>query len=466
MLFRLFTAKPTSSVFTDTGSIVVRRCQTTISASAAATTKQQAQQSCRRRFSESSTATTTTATTATTKATIPPPPPKSATAAAEAFESSDSVPIGASLMAAVAAIGAVSATAFAVENSTKDSCLPYSTQKGAQRFSQDTFTGRFARIFLACDPCLLFYTQAQIDDAKQVLLLNASNTGTGTGTDGKYKSSDVSDRTLWESRRIVDAAVHPDTNEMIPRPFRMSGYVPYNGPICVAMVASTSTVPLLFWSWINQSQNALVNYYNRNASSPMTNETLVKSYTAAVGSALVVAFGLSTFVQKRFTPQKAKQMMKYVAFPSAVVASSLNCYVVRSPEITTGIPLMDEYGQEIMVNENNNEIENKSQLAAKCGVESTTLSRALLQAPVYFIPSMLMGTLPPLRDLIEKNPRYRVPITTFLVLIAFGVGLPATVAVFPQISSIASTDVEPKYQKLMNPETAKPYTVFYYNKGL
>lgn len=27
------------------------------------------------------------------------------------------------------------------------------------------------------------------------------------------------------------------------------------------MVASTSTLPLLFWSWINQSQNALVNYY-------------------------------------------------------------------------------------------------------------------------------------------------------------------------------------------------------------
>merc|ERR1719480_268178 len=140
------------------------------------------------------------------------------------------------------------------------------------------------------------------------------------------------------------------------------------------MVASTSTVPLLFWSWINQSQNALVNYYNRNASSPMTNETLLKSYSAAVGSALVVAFGLSSFVQKRFSPSKAKELMKYVAFPSAVVASSLNCYVVRSPEIVTGIPLFDEHGDPVLPME-----DNTSSIAARRGVESTTASRAILQ---------------------------------------------------------------------------------------
>lgn len=145
--------------------------------------------------------------------------------------------------------------------------------------------------------------------------------------------SDVDPRVLWEARRVVDAAMHPDTGEILPRPFRMSGYVPYNGPICVAIVASQSTLPLLFWSWVNQSQNALVNYFNRNASSPMTNETLAKSYAIAVGSALAVAFGLATAIQKRFEPAKAKQLLRWVAFPSAVVASSLNCYIVRSPEI-------------------------------------------------------------------------------------------------------------------------------------
>ena len=92
-------------------------------------------------------------------------------------------------------------------------------------------------------------------------------------------------------------------------PFRMSGYVPFNGPISVAMVASGSTPALLFWNWVNQSQNALVNYFNRNATSPMSDETLAKSYAGAVAAAMVVAFGMSTAIQRKFEPAKAKRML-------------------------------------------------------------------------------------------------------------------------------------------------------------
>eukprot|EP00536_Pseudo-nitzschia_multiseries_P009365 jgi/Psemu1/242048/estExt_Genewise1.C_2590018 len=309
-------------------------------------------------------------------------------------------------------------------------------------------------MLLACDPTLLLYGEDHVR-AAQERLREAAAAERDTGSSTVFMDS----RSLWESKRIVESALHPDTGEFIPRPFRMSGYVPYNGPICVSMVAATSTMPLLFWSWINQSQNALVNYYNRNASSPMTNETLLKSYSAAVGSALVVAFGLSTFVQKRYPAARAKELMKYVAFPSAVVASSLNCYVVRSPEIATGVPLTDRNGNNLFPGET-------SQIAAKRGVESTTASRALLQAPVYFLPSMLMGLLPPLKRVLEQRPRTRVPITTFLVLVSFGLGLPATIAIFPQVAEIPVSEVEPKYQRLIDPATQQPYKVFYYNKGL
>ena len=190
----------------------------------------------------------------------------------------------------------------------------------------------------------------------------------------------------------------------------------------------------------------------------MSNETLMKSYAAAVGSALAVAFGLATVIQRRFDAAKAKSLLRWVAFPSAVVASSLNCYIVRSPEIDSGIPLTDAEGNVVLEGET-------SQIAAARGVNSTTLSRAILQAPVYFLPPLLVS-MGPLKALITKRPKLAVPVTTLMVLASFGIGLPATVAIFPQISEISATEVEDKFQHLRHPRTNQPYEVFYYNKGL
>jgi sideroflexin-5 len=385
--------------------------------------------------------------------------------ASESSSSSSSVPIVTSLLAAGLAICTVSAAAAIVEHQTAQSGVPGYDPQG-QRYDQGNFGGRFCRMLLACDPRLLLYTEEQVRSAKA--MLDQHNLDQKNVNREKNNDNSNEDRVLWEARRMVESALHPDTGDLIPRPFRMSGYCPYNGPVCVAMVASQSTMPLLFWAWVNQSQNALVNYYNRNASSPMTNETLLTSYSVAVGSALAVAFGLATIIQKRFEPSKAKQLLRWVAFPSSVVASSLNCYIVRSPEITTGIPLLNEQGENVVAatTSDDNESSLLSQIAAARGVYSTTASRAILQAPVYFLPPLLLATVGPLRNLLTKSPALTVPITTYLLLVSFGVGLPATVAIFPQISSIPASDVEAKFQHLREPKTQKPYEVFYYNKGL
>ena len=193
------------------------------------------------------------------KSTAPLPPSTASTegtATLSSNASSSSVPIGASLMAAVAGVGVVSAAASIIEQATANSCLPFDTTSGhGQRFDQSTYWGRFARMLLACDPALLRYDQKEVRAAQQELSRAAQRQNSASPL------SPSESRNLWEAKRIVDSALHPDTGEVIPRPFRMSGYVPYNGPICVSMVASTSTMPLLFWSWVNQSQNALVNYY-------------------------------------------------------------------------------------------------------------------------------------------------------------------------------------------------------------
>jgi len=370
---------------------------------------------------------------------------EAAAAAASASKSttkSSSVPIATSLAAAAAGVATVSVAAAATEMATASSCPTYSPS--GQRFDQSNFAGRFSRMLLQCDPRLLMYSQAQVLQAKEMM--------------DHYQEHEGKDRALWEARRLVESALN-DKGEFIPSPFRMSGYVAFNGPVCVAMVASQSTAPLLFWSWANQSQNALVNYFNRNTDSTMSNETLAKSYAAAVGSALIVAFGLATAIQKRYPADKAKAMLRWVAFPSAVVASSLNCYIVRSPEIETGIKLENEAGENVLPG-------STSQIAARQGVLSTTFSRAILQAPVYFLPPVLLAAISPIKKYLANKPAMTVPVTTYLLLTSFGVGLPATVAIFPQISSIPAAQVEERFQHLRDPKTQQPYEVFYYNKGL
>jgi hypothetical protein len=192
----------------------------------------------------------------------------------------------------------------------------------------------------------------------------------------------------------------------------------------------------------------------------MSNKTLLKHYLVVVGSALAVAFGLATLIKKWYPSKRAKQLMKFVAFPLAVVASSLNCSILRNPEIESGIDLLDADGNNVLPGETLQE-------EATRGVNSTTvLSRAILQAPVYFLLSVLMAGIPPSKNALAKHPRLRVPVTAFMCLMSFGVGLPATMAIFPQIITIAPDEAESKVQHLVDPKTQKPYMSFDYNKLL
>ncbi|KAL3771879.1 hypothetical protein ACHAWO_008665 [Cyclotella atomus] len=375
------------------------------------------------------------------------------TAATPKPSTSENVPIGTTLLAMSLAIATVSSVAAITENATSSTCPRFDPKE--QRFDQSTFVGRLSKMLLACDPYLLICSHDEVMRCKALV----ENYETIYKEREEGVEEIVLNRKLWEAQRVASAALHPDTGDSIPHPFRMSGYVPFNGPICVAMVASQSTSALLFWSWMNQSQNALVNYYNRNASSPMTNETLAKSYAAAVGSALTVAFGLATFIQKRFEPQRAKNLLRWVAFPSSVVASSLNCYIVRSPEISSGISLVDENGLDVLPGET-------SKIAAERGVNLTTMSRAVLQAPVFFLPPLLMSSVPLFANAVAKNPMLRVPMSTYLLLVCFGIGLPASVAIFPQMGEIRVEEAEEKYRNLRHESTGKGYEVLFYNKGL
>ena len=66
------------------------------------------------------------------------------------------------------------------------------------------------------------------------------------------------------------------------------------------MVCVCRTVPaVVFWQWVNQSFNALVNYTSRNANVEQDNSKLLIAYVSATSSALVTALGLKAYLAKR-----------------------------------------------------------------------------------------------------------------------------------------------------------------------
>ena len=85
------------------------------------------------------------------------------------------------------------------------------------RYPQDTFAGRFRHFVDLSDPrCLApkFFFGLSLEESKQLL--------------DKCKDSihpmGVSNEQLWLAQKIRVSAIHPDTNEEILPPFRMSGY--------------------------------------------------------------------------------------------------------------------------------------------------------------------------------------------------------------------------------------------------
>lgn len=340
-----------------------------------------------------------------------------------------------------AGLGVVSGCAYLVNESTP---APAFSTRGS-RFQNDNFQGRFGNMLSTMDPCTLLASDEQVRQA-DALLKRFEQEG----------ASVASNAELWRARQTRDSAMHPDTKEIIPRPFRMAGYVPFNGPVCVAMMISSTTPALLFWNWVNQSQNALVNYYNRNASSPSTNEDLAKSYGIAVSAAVLVAFGTSQLIQRRFDPATAKRMLTFVALPTCMIASSSNAYIMRSPEIASGIALVDSNGLEVVPGA-------RSSQAAKRAVMETVQSRIIMQLPTFFFPPMIM-MVGPLAAAAAASQVVNVSANVFLTLAFFGLGLPASVAVFPVMGEIKVEDIDLPHVK--QAALDKGLKAVYYNKGL
>lgn len=87
---------------------------------------------------------------------------------------------------------------------------------------------------------------------------------------------------LHRAKNIVSSAVHPETDEYIPRIMRMCAYAPMSIPTLFGFILSKpTTFNIVFWQWANQTLSAGMNYSNRSASSSLDAKGIAAAYTAA-----------------------------------------------------------------------------------------------------------------------------------------------------------------------------------------
>ena len=210
-----------------------------------------------------------------------------------------------------------------------------------------------------------------------------------------------------------------------------------------------TTPQTVFWQWFNQSFNALVNYTNRSGDSPLPVSQLLTSYCLATSGALVTALSLNNLAKKA-----PPLMGRFVPFAAVAAANCVNIPLMRSKELKEGIALTDENGNKI----------GQSRIAAKWAIAQVVLSRIGMAVPGMTLPPILMDYFEK-RGTLARVPWAGLPLQVVLCGFFLTFTTPLCCALFPQISSIDISSLEPEIQEVVKQLETKPKKAFY-NKGL
>ncbi|XP_044740415.1 sideroflexin-2-like isoform X2 [Chrysoperla carnea] len=310
-----------------------------------------------------------------------------------------------------------------------------------------TFSGRVRHFAWVTDPRTCIESDKELNEAK--VLVDLYRKG--------QEPKGVTREQIIYAKKLYESAFHPDTGEKQNIAGRMSFQVPGGMAITGAMLQFYRTVPqVVFWQWVNQSFNALVNYTNRNANSPLTTTQLGVAYVSATASAMVTAFGFN-----KMLANAPPILQRYVPFAAVAAANCVNIPLMRQTEILYGVDLNDENGNLVVA---------KSKYAAAKGISQVVLSRIIMCAPGMLV-------LPVIMERLEKFPWMHKIKILHMPIQVLGVGcfltfmVPIACAIFPQTCSISTATLErfepEEYAKLKKQYDGKELPQFlYFNKGL
>ncbi|XP_036429875.1 sideroflexin-3 [Colossoma macropomum] len=318
--------------------------------------------------------------------------------------------------------------------------LPLSINIKEPRWDQSTFMGRAQHFFMVTDPRNVLLSSEVLDEAKSIV---------EDYRKGIVKPGLTEDQ-LWRAKYVYDSAFHPDTGEKMLLIGRMSAQVPMNMTITGCMLTFYRTTPaVVFWQWVNQSFNAIVNYTNRSGDAPITVNQLGAAYVSATTGAVVTALGL-----KSLTKHLPAIMGRFVPFAAVAAANCINIPFMRQRELKYGIPVTDEEGNRL----------GESASAAQQAIAQVVVSRIGMAVPAMAIPPVIMNALEK-KAFMKRFPVLNAPVQVGLVGLCLVFATPLCCALFPQKSSMKVSSLEPELQESILQSSPHTTTV-YFNKGL
>uniref|UniRef100_A0A3B3BMC5 Sidoreflexin n=1 Tax=Oryzias melastigma TaxID=30732 RepID=A0A3B3BMC5_ORYME len=314
----------------------------------------------------------------------------------------------------------------------------------AQRWDQSTFMGRLKHFFNITDCRTALLPDSKLDEAKALVeSCRAGSVPPGTTVEQ-----------LYYAKKLYDSAFHPDTGDRMNLIGRMSFQVPGGMAITGFMLQFYRTVPaVVFWQWVNQSFNALVNYTNRNAASPITSKQIGVAYITATSTALATAVGLNLYTKKA-----PPLVARWVPFAAVAAANCVNIPMMRQQEILNGIAVTDENGNKL----------GHSKRAAVKGITQVVVSRITMAAPGMNLFLLLKPQKCPQAFFVclQRITFLHGPIQVMMVGVFLVFMVPAACSLFPQRCSMAVSNLEPELRDSIVSQYGDSVKQVYFNKGL
>ncbi|XP_014272451.1 sideroflexin-1 [Halyomorpha halys] len=301
------------------------------------------------------------------------------------------------------------------------------------RWDQSTYIGRAKYYFTITNPLNLFTTSKTLENARTIVEKHRNK-----------EKLDITEDELWKAKHLYDSAFHPITGEKQALVGRMSCQVPGNMAINGGMITyHQSTSAVVFWQWINQSFNAIVNYTNRSDAT-MTVTQIGVAYVCATTGAIVTAL----YLKKRL--QRAHPIIRrYVPFFAVAAANCINIPIMRNQELREGIRIFNEKDKDI----------GTSKIAARSATAQVVFSRIIMAIPSLMLTPIILQEMSK-RCLLTK-PWAEPVVATGLCGLILTFATPLACALFIQRVPVKASHLEPHIQEKVGKDG-----IVFYNKGL